>query len=87
MFRYSCNGGVCLAEPNDRVQFSAFKAGFDPASHGNNPLLEATFLAGMKPTRRGRSKLDAAKVEVKIRLDAKIVEYLRSLPNLRCNVD
>ena len=31
----------------------------------------------MKPSRRGRPKLDAPKVEVKIRLDAKTVEHLR----------
>lgn len=51
---------------------------FDPRIHDDNPLLDATFLAGMKPSRRGRPKLEAPKVEVKIRLDAKTVEYLRS---------
>lgn len=50
---------------------------FDPAFHEDNPPLSADFLAGMKPSRRGRPKLDAPKLEVKIRLDAKIVEHLR----------
>jgi uncharacterized protein (DUF4415 family) len=50
---------------------------FDPRLHDDNPPLDATFMAGMKPSRRGRPKLDAPKVEVKIRLDAKIVEHLR----------
>lgn len=51
---------------------------FDPKIHDDNPPLDATFLAGMKPSRRGRPKLETPKVEVKIRLDAKTVEYLRS---------
>ena len=51
---------------------------FDPKIHDDNPPLDATFLAGMKPSRRGRPKLATPKVEVKIRLDAKTVEYLRS---------
>lgn len=50
---------------------------FDPEAHDDNPPLDAAFLTGMKPSRRGRPKLDAPKVEVKIRLDAKTVEYLR----------
>lgn len=50
---------------------------FDPEIHDDNPPLDAAFLAGMKPSRRGRPKLDAPKVEVKIRLDAKTVEHLR----------
>jgi uncharacterized protein (DUF4415 family) len=50
---------------------------FDPEIHDDNPPLDAAFLAGMKPSRRGRPKLDVPKVEVKIRLDAKIVEHLR----------
>jgi len=50
---------------------------FDPTVHDENPPLTADFLAGMKPSKRGRPKLEAPKVEVKIRLDAKIVEHLR----------
>lgn len=50
---------------------------FDAKIHPDNPPLDAAFLAGMQPSRRGRPKLEAPKVEVKIRLDAKIVEYLR----------
>jgi uncharacterized protein (DUF4415 family) len=50
---------------------------FDPKIHDDNPPLDGTFMAGMKPSRRGRPKLDAPKVEVKIRLDAYTVEYLR----------
>lgn len=50
---------------------------FDPKVHDDNPPLDASFLAGMKPSRRGRPKLDAPKVEVKIRLDAKTIEHLR----------
>jgi uncharacterized protein (DUF4415 family) len=50
---------------------------FDPAIHDDNPLLDAAFLAGMKPSRRGRPKLEAPKIEVKIRLDAATVEHLR----------
>jgi uncharacterized protein (DUF4415 family) len=50
---------------------------FDPKIHDDNPPLDAAFLAGMKPSRRGRPKLEAPKVEVKIRLDAQTVEHLR----------
>ena len=50
---------------------------FDPDIHEENPPLDATFLAGMKPSRRGRPKSEAPKVEVKIRLDANTVEHLR----------
>ncbi len=50
---------------------------FDAKIHDDNPLLDAAFLAGMKPSRRGRPKLDAPKVEVKIRLDADTVAHLR----------
>ena len=50
---------------------------FDPKIHDDNPPLDSAFLAAMKPSRRGRPKLDAPKVEVKIRLDAKTVEHLR----------
>jgi uncharacterized protein (DUF4415 family) len=50
---------------------------FDAKIHDDNPPLDAAFLAGMKPSRRGRPKLDAPKVEVKIRLDARTVAQLR----------
>lgn len=50
---------------------------FDPKVHEDNPPMEAAFLAGMKPSRRGRPKLEAPKVEVKIRLDAATVKHLR----------
>lgn len=50
---------------------------FDPAVHDDNPAMDAAFMAGMKPSRRGRPKSDAPKVEVKIRLDASTVERLR----------
>ena len=50
---------------------------FDPKVHEDNPPLDAAFLAGMRPSTRGRPKLDSPKVEVKIRLDAKLVEHLR----------
>ena len=50
---------------------------FDPKIHDDNSSLDAAFLAGMKPSRRGRPKLQAPKVEVKIRLDANTVEHLR----------
>jgi uncharacterized protein (DUF4415 family) len=52
-------------------------AKFDPKKHDDNPPLDAGFMAEMKPSRRGRPKLDAPKVEVKIRLDAKTVAHLR----------
>ncbi len=51
---------------------------FDPEIHDDNPSMDAAFMAGMKPSRRGRPKLEAPKVEVKIRLDAKTVEHLRN---------
>ena len=51
---------------------------FDASLHDDNPPLDAAFLVGMKPSRRGRPKLDAPKVEVKIRLDAATVAHLRS---------
>ena len=50
---------------------------FDPKIHDDNPPLDAAFLAGMKPSRRGRPKLESPKVEVKIRLDAEVVQHLR----------
>ena len=50
---------------------------FDPELHDDNPPLDAAFMAGMTPSRRGRPKSDAPKVEVKIRLDAATVEHLR----------
>lgn len=50
---------------------------FDPDVHDDNPPMDAAFMAGMKPSRRGRPKSEAPKVEVKIRLDAKTVDYLR----------
>jgi uncharacterized protein (DUF4415 family) len=50
---------------------------FNPKIHDENPPMDAAFLAGMKPSRRGRPKLETPKVEVKIRLDANIVEQLR----------
>ena len=52
-------------------------AKFDPTVHDENPSLDAAFLAGMQPSRRGRPKLEAPKIEVKIRLDASTVEHLR----------
>jgi hypothetical protein len=39
---------------------------FDPALHDDNPPMDVAFLSGMKPSRRGRPKLDAPKVEVKV---------------------
>lgn len=51
---------------------------FDPSIHDDNPPMDAVFMAEMKPSRRGRPKLDAPKVEVKIRLDAATVEHLRN---------
>jgi uncharacterized protein (DUF4415 family) len=50
---------------------------FDPAIHDDNPPMDSAFLSGLKPSRRGRPKLETPKVEVKIRLDARTVEYLR----------
>ena len=50
---------------------------FDPEIHDDNPPLDAAFLTGMKPSRRGRPKLESPKVEVKIRLDAEVVQHLR----------
>jgi uncharacterized protein (DUF4415 family) len=51
---------------------------FDPLIHDENPPLDAAFLAGMQPSRRGRPKLEAPKIEVKIRLDANTVAHLRN---------
>lgn len=51
---------------------------FDPELHDDNPPMDTTFMAGMMPSRRGRPKSETPKVEVKIRLDAKTVEHLRS---------
>lgn len=50
---------------------------FDPRIHEDNPPLDAAFMAGMTPSRRGRPKSDTPKVEVKIRLDADTVAHLR----------
>jgi len=54
------------------------RSAFDPAIHDDNAPLDAAYIAGMRPSRRGRPKLEASKVEVKIRLDAKTVEHLPS---------
>jgi uncharacterized protein (DUF4415 family) len=51
---------------------------FDPTLHDDNPPMDAEFMAGMRPSKRGRPKVDAPKVEIKIRLDAKTVEHLRN---------
>jgi uncharacterized protein (DUF4415 family) len=51
---------------------------FDPAIHDDNPQMDEAFMAGMKPSLRGRPKSETPKVEVKIRLDAKTVEHLRN---------
>lgn len=51
---------------------------FDAKIHDDNPPLDAAFMAGMKPSRRGRPRLDSPKVEVKIRLDANTVAHLRN---------
>jgi uncharacterized protein (DUF4415 family) len=50
---------------------------FDPAIHDDNAPLDAAFLAAMKPSKRGRPKLETPKVEVKIRLDAHTAAHLR----------
>lgn len=50
---------------------------FDPKTGDDNPALDAAFIAGMKPSVRGRPKSEAPKVEVKIRLDANTVKHLR----------
>lgn len=50
---------------------------FDPELQDDNPPMDAAFMEGMTPSRRGRPKSEAPKVEVKIRLDAKTVEHLR----------
>ena len=50
---------------------------FDSELHDDNPPMDAAFMAGMTPSRRGRPKSETPKVEVKIRLDAKTVEHLR----------
>lgn len=69
------------------------KAKYDPAVHGDSPPLTDAMLREMRPAREvhgdewvdramgrkpGRPKLDTPKLEVKIRLDAKTVEHLRS---------
>ncbi|WP_183928942.1 BrnA antitoxin family protein [Sphingomonas sp. BK345] len=46
--------------------------------HDDNPPLDAAFMAGMTPSRRGRPRSEAPKVEVKIRLDAATVAHLRA---------
>lgn len=51
---------------------------FNPELDDDNPPLDAAFLAGMTPSRRGRPRLEAPKVEVKIRLDADTVAHLRN---------
>jgi uncharacterized protein (DUF4415 family) len=53
-------------------------AKFDPDIHDDTPSMDKAFMTGMTPSRRGRPKLEAPKVEVKIRLDAKTVEHLRN---------
>ena len=50
---------------------------FDPNLHDENAPLDQAFLAAMQPSKRGRPKLAAPKVEIKIRLDAQAVEHLR----------
>jgi uncharacterized protein (DUF4415 family) len=52
---------------------------FDAKVHDENPPMDEAFLAGMKPSKRGRPKLASPKVEVKIRLDAATVAHLRGM--------
>jgi len=49
----------------------------DPDTRDDNPPLDAAFMSGMTPSRRGRPRMEAPKVEIKIRLDAATVEHLR----------
>ncbi|WP_277982111.1 BrnA antitoxin family protein [Sphingomonas phyllosphaerae] len=48
------------------------------AEHDDNPPLDEAFMASMTPSRRGRPRSEAPKVEVKIRLDAATVAHLRA---------
>jgi uncharacterized protein (DUF4415 family) len=48
------------------------------AEHDDNPPMDEAFMAGMTPSRRGRPRSEAPKVEVKIRLDAATVAHLRA---------
>ncbi len=50
----------------------------DPPIDNDNPSMSEAFMAGMKPSPRGRPRLASPKVEVKIRLDAATVEHLRN---------
>jgi uncharacterized protein (DUF4415 family) len=50
---------------------------FDPKIDNDNAPMDAAFMTGMQPSRRGRPKLETPKVEVKIRLDANTVDHLR----------
>lgn len=50
---------------------------FEAKVHDENPPPDVAFLAGMKPSWRERPKLDAPKVEVKIRLVGSTLEHLR----------
>jgi uncharacterized protein (DUF4415 family) len=50
---------------------------FDPKIDDDNAPMDAAFMSGMKPSRRGRPTSASPKVEVKIRLDASTVEKLR----------
>lgn len=50
---------------------------FDPKFHDENAPMSDAFMSGMKPSRRGRPKLENPKIEVKIRLDAKTAAHLR----------
>ena len=50
---------------------------FDPAIHDDNPPMTLEFMRGMKPSTRGRPKLETPRKAVRLRLDANIVEHLR----------
>jgi uncharacterized protein (DUF4415 family) len=70
-----CALSACVRQKNTKRDIIMSK--FNPEIHDDNPPLDSAFLAGLAPSRRGRPKLETPKVEVKIRLDAKLVEHLR----------
>ena len=44
---------------------------FDPDRHDDTPPMDVAFMAGMKPSRRGRPNVEAPDAEGKLRRDDK----------------
>lgn len=51
---------------------------FDPEVHDDNPPMDTSFMSGMKPSRRGRPKLEVTKSAIKLRLDPEVIARFKA---------